>query len=416
VNRPDEPTPVTSLALRLAEWAHDLQPSRGDLELAHRSLLDTVAVTLAARGHPVTALASGLPEGARWAVAGHVLDFDDLHMESTTHISAVCVPTALAAGGGAKAYLAAAGVMTRLGTALGWAHYSAGWHATCTAGAPASAAGAAVALGLTTRQIATAIALAVPAAGGVQRAFGTDGKSLQVGFAVDAGIRAARLAAAGAQADPSALDAWLSLVGGDPGAGQAGLAGQAVPAGPAVPGGLAVKLYPCCYALQRPISALAELARARGLDAGQVSRIVLRTPEAAVKPLIHHRPVTGLQAKFSLEYAAAAALLDGYPGFASFTDEAVRRPDAIRLAGLVETKLEPGGSWLLDGELEAAVHTKTGGIERITQRFPPGSPARPPAPDQLRAKLADCVAALDTDPATWTWDTAAHVLRAGLLP
>jgi 2-methylcitrate dehydratase PrpD len=410
VNRPDEPTPVTSLALRLAEWAHDVRPSRGDLELAHRSLLDTVAVTLAARDHPVTALASGLPEGARWAVAGHVLDFDDLHMESTTHISAVCVPTALAAGGGAKAYLAAAGVMARLGTALGWAHYSAGWHATCTAGAPASAAGAAVALGLTTRQIATAIALAVPGAGGVQRAFGTDGKSLQVGFAVDAGIRAARLAAAGAQADPAALDAWLSLVGGDPGAD------QAVPAGPAVPGGLAVKLYPCCYALQRPISALAELARARGLDAGQVSRIVLRTPEAAVKPLIHHRPVTGLQAKFSLEYAAAAALLDGYPGFASFTDEAVRRPDAIRLAGLVETKLEPGGSWLLDGELEAAVHTKTGGIERITQRFPPGSPARPPAPDQLRAKLADCVAALDTDPAAWIWDTAAHVLRAGLLP
>jgi 2-methylcitrate dehydratase PrpD len=304
--------------------------------------------------------------------------------------------------------------MARLGAALGWAHYAAGWHATCTAGAPASAAGAAVALGLTTRQIATAIALAVPGAGGVQRAFGTDGKSLQVGFAVDAGIRAARLAAAGARADPSALDAWLLLVGGDPGAGQAGLPGRAVPAGPAVPGGLAVKLYPCCYALQRPISALAELARARGLDASQVSRIVLRTPEAAVKPLIHHRPVTGLQAKFSLEYAAAAALLDGYPGFASFTDEAVRRPDAIRLAGLVETKLEPGGSWLLDGELEAAVHTRAGEIERISQRFPPGSPTRPPTPDQLRAKLADCVAALDTDPATWTWDTAAQVLREGL--
>jgi 2-methylcitrate dehydratase PrpD len=426
MNQWDEPTPATSLALRLAEWAHSLQPSRGDLELARRSLLDTVAVTLAARDHPVTALASGLPEAARWAVAGHVLDFDDLHMESTTHISAVCVPTALATGGGAQAYLAAAGVMARLGRALGWAHYSAGWHATCTAGAPASAAGAAVALGLTERQIATAIALAVPSAGGVQRAFGTDGKSLQVGFAVDAGIRAARLAAAGARADPSVLDAWLSLVGGDPGAGGQDARGdqavpasevpydQAVPAGPAVPGGLAVKLYPCCYALQRPISALAELAQARGLDTSQVSRIVLRTPEATVKPLIHHRPVTGLQAKFSLEYAAAAALLDRYPGFASFTDEAVRRPDVIRLAGLVETKLEPGGSWLLDGELEAAVHTRAGEIDRISQQFPPGSPARPPAPEQLRVKLADCVGALDTDPATWTWETAAQVLREGL--
>ena len=211
---------MTSVAVTLAEWAAGLEPDREDLELAHRSLLDTVAVTLAAREHRVTRLAAAAAcrTGARWAVAGHVLDFDDLHMPSTTHVSVVCVPTALATDGGARAYLAAAGVMARLGTALGWRHYSAGWHATCTAGAPAAAAGAAVALGLPAERIAAAMALAVPAAGGVQRAFGTDAKSLQVGFAVEAGIRAARLAAAGAQADPSALDVWLGLVGGDPSA------------------------------------------------------------------------------------------------------------------------------------------------------------------------------------------------------
>ncbi len=59
---------------------------------------------------------------------------------------------------------------------------------TCTAGAPAAAAGASVALGLSADQIAIAIALAIPAAGGLQRAFGTDAKSLQVGFAVEAGL------------------------------------------------------------------------------------------------------------------------------------------------------------------------------------------------------------------------------------
>src|SRR5215469_12726641 len=172
---------MTSVAVTLAEWAAALDPDPDDLDLAHRSLLDTAAVALAARDHRVTRLAASLPEGARWAVAGHVLDFDDLHMPSTTHVSAVCVPTSLALGGGARAYLAGAGVMARLGTALGWRHYSAGWHATCTAGAPASAVVAAVAMGLQPDQIATAIALAVPAAGGVQRAFGTDAKSLQVG-------------------------------------------------------------------------------------------------------------------------------------------------------------------------------------------------------------------------------------------
>jgi len=395
---------MTSVAVTLAEWAAGLEPGREDLDLAHRSLLDTVAVTLAGRDHRVTRLASGLAAGARWAVAGHVLDFDDLHMPSTTHVSVVCVPTALAVSqrtddGGARAYLAAAGVMARLGTALGWRHYSAGWHATCTAGAPAAAAGAAVALGLPAKRIAAAIALAVPAAGGVQRAFGTDAKSLQVGFAVEAGLRAARLAAAGAQADPSALDAWLALVGGDPSAVD--------PSGPAVPNGLAIKLYPCCYALQRPISALSEIA----VDPAAVRRIVLRTPEATVVPLIHHRPQDGLQGKFSLEYAAAAALLDTYAGFGSFTDEAVRREEARRLAGLVETKLDPGGDWLLDGELEAEIHTGDGTVLRVRQQYPPGFPARPPTADQLAAKLADCVRGLDTDPAAWTWDNAADILR-----
>jgi 2-methylcitrate dehydratase PrpD len=404
---------MTSVAVGLARWAHDLEPHAADLDLARRSLTDTVAVTLAARDHPVTRLAAaagaGLTEGARWAVTAHILDFDDLHMPSTTHISAVCVPTALATAGGARGYLAAAGVMARLGTALGWPHYAAGWHATCTAGAPASAAGAAVALGLSADQIATAIALAVPGAGGVQRAFGTDGKSLQVGFAVEAGIRAARLAAAGASADPTALDAWLALVGADPAA--VARLGNDVGAGPAVPGGLAIKIYPCCYALQRPISALSQLARGEGVQADDVRRIVLRTPEGTVVPLIHHRPDTGLQGKFSLEYAAAAALLDDHPGFSSFTDAAVRRDEAGRLVGLVETKLDPGGSWLLDGRLEAEIHTRDGSVLRTSQQFPPGAPARPPSDAQLQAKLADCVRGMDTDPVAWTWDNAADTLR-----
>jgi 2-methylcitrate dehydratase PrpD len=301
--------------------------------------------------------------------------------------------------------------MARLGMALGWRHYAAGWHATCTAGAPAAAAGAAVALGLPAERIAAAMALAVPAAGGVQRAFGTDAKSLQVGFAVYAGLRAAQLAAAGAEADPEALDTWLGLVGGDPSALDPSAVGPSVvdPSGPLIPNGLAIKLYPCCYALQRPIAALAELAPR--LEPAAVRRIVLRTPEATVVPLIHHRPESGLQGKFSLEYAAAAALLDDYPGFGSFTDDAVRRDAARRLVSLVEITLEPGGDGLLDGELEAEIHLGDGTVRRARQQFPPGSPARPPTEDQLRAKLDDCVGDLDTDPSEWTWENVPGVLR-----
>src|ERR1700751_2514583 len=101
---------MTSTASVLAHWAHDLEPTAADLALADRSLLDTVAVTLAARDPPVTKIAASLSEAGRWATAGHVLDFDDLHMPSTTHVSAVCVPAALGVGGRARAYLGAAGV------------------------------------------------------------------------------------------------------------------------------------------------------------------------------------------------------------------------------------------------------------------------------------------------------------------
>jgi 2-methylcitrate dehydratase PrpD len=392
---------VTSLAGDLATWAAELTPSDEDLALADRSLLDTVAVAVAARTEPVVGLAAGVSEAARWATAAHVLDFDDLHMQSTTHISVVCLPAVVAAGGGPRAYLAAAGVMARLGTALGWSHYTSGWHATTTAGAPAAAVGAGIALGLDADQLATAMALAVPAAGGVQRAFGTDGKSLQAGFAADAGVRAARLTAAGATADPSALDAWFELVGGDPRALDMG--------GPAVPGGLAIKVFPCCYALQRPISALSDLTR-QGLDPAEVERIVVRTPKGTVAPLIHHRPDTGLQAKFSIEYAAATALLDDYSGFWSFTDEAVQRPEARRLVDLVEVQLGDGGDWLLAGEFEAEVHAR-GRVLYAREQFPPGSPQRPPTHDELLRKVRDCLTGTDLDPTTVDWSTAGQILR-----
>ena len=397
--------PVVPVAQALAEWASALTSTEDDLTLARRSLLDTVAVGIAAREHQILAVGASLGEAGRWAAACHVIDFDDLHMPSTTHISTVCVPVALATGGGAQAYLAGAGVMARVGTALGWKHYSAGWHATTTAGALGAAVTAAVAKGLDADGIARAIGLAVPAAGGMQRAFGTDAKSLQIGFAADAGVRAAELAAAGATADLSAVEAWMSLVGGDP---------QAVNlAGPTVPDGLAIKIYPACYALQRPISTVTS-ALASSLtdpvDQASVQRVTIRTPAATVQPLIHHRPKDGLQGKFSLEYAVATAILDDHQGFASFSDEAVQRPEAQRLIELVEISLDDGGDWLLSGKAEVAVHT-TDGVVTGELRFPPGSPQRPPTDAELAQKVADCLDGTGLDDAAITWEGAAGLLR-----
>ncbi len=388
---------TAGLAEKLARWATELDPSEEDLALARRALFDTVGVMFAARENELAPLFAQLSEAGRWAALAHVLDYDDLHLPSTTHISAVCVPVALASSAGnpsadpARAYLAGAGVMARLGTALGWRHYSAGWHATCTTGAPGAAVTAAVARGLDADATARAIALAIPGAGGVQRAFGTAAKSLQVGFAADAGVRAAALVAAGASANELSLEQWMALVGGDPGAAELG--------GPAVPGGLAIKPFPCCYALQRPIAAAIAL---EPVGADQVRRIVVRTPAASLAPLIHHSPQTGLEGKFSLEYGIAAALLDGTPGFDSFSDEAVRRPDAIRLMGTVEVEATDGGDHLLTGDVEIEIEGR-----RTSLELPPGAPNRPMTDGELTAKLELCGAG---DLAELSWGSAAQVL------
>jgi 2-methylcitrate dehydratase PrpD len=313
----------------------------------------------------------------------------------------VCVPATLAAGGDARAYLAGAGAMSRLGAALGWSHYEAGWHATCTAGAPACAVATGVAMGLDAERLAAAMALAVPAAGGVQRAFGTAAKSLQVGFAADAGVRAARLAAAGASADPRALDQWLALVGGD--------GARLDLTGPAVPGGLAIKLFPCCYALQRPISAMLELGE---VAPHRVARIVVRTPGATLQPLIHSRPTTGLEGKFSLEYALAATLVDGHPGFDSFTDDAVARPAVRDLADRVDVIATPGGDDLLSGTTAIELELDDGSRLNAELDLPPGAPARPPSDADLQAKIAECAGDLAPEITALTWVDAAAFLRA----
>lgn len=402
--KPDSPRPA---ATALADWALALVPSEEDRAVADRALVDTVSVGVAAREHRIVRMAASLTDAGKWATVCHVLDFDDLHMPSTAHISTVCVPVALATGGGAGAYLAGAGVMARVGMALGWRHYSLGWHATTTAGALGAAVTAAVAFGLDTDQIARALALAVPAAGGVQRAFGTDAKSLQIGFAAEAGIRAAKLAAAGASADVSAVDDWINLVGGNP---------QTLDLkGPALPGGLAIKMYPACYALQRPISAVKSAVHEVDwqLDPSTVRRIRVRTPAASVHPLIHHQPRDGLQGKFSIEYGVATALLDKTQGFEEFSDEAVRRPEAERLMALVETILDGRGDSLLSGQVGIEIHS-TDGVLTGSLQYPPGSPQRPPTAAELAQKLATCLKGTDVAPSAITWESAAKLLRSVL--
>jgi 2-methylcitrate dehydratase PrpD len=176
-----------------------------------------------------------------------------------------------------------------------------------------------------------------------------------------------------------------------------------------VPGGLAIKLFPCCYALQRPISAALELGR---VNVARVRAIRVETPTSSLAPLIHHRPRTGLEGKFSLEYGIAAALLDGRPGIDSFNDRAVARPEADRLVQAVEIAATEDGAGLLAGQVEVEVALADGHTARAALALPPGAPDRPPSDEELRTKLELCAGSGADEIGALDWTSAGDYLRS----
>ena len=219
-----------------------------------------------------------------------------------------------------------------------------------------------------------------------------------MGFAVEAGLRAAALAAAGATADVAALDQWLALVGA--------AASEPLLEGSAIPGGLAVKLFPCCYALQRPIHAVLEALGDEPPPPGEIEAILVSAPTDTLRPLIHHRPQTGLQGKFSLEYAMAASVLDGRPAFESFTDAAVDRAAARALVERVEIRQAPGAEGVLSGAVGVELRLRSDGSRRAEVKLAPGTPERPATDVELAAKLSDCAGAQAAAVAALRWDGA----------
>jgi 2-methylcitrate dehydratase PrpD len=194
------------------------------------------------------------------------------------------------------------------------------------------------------------------------------------------------------------------MLGGD--------AGRVSWQGSCIPGGLAVKLYPCCYALQRPITGARQLTGIS--DSSQISRVIARMSRATMRPLVHSRPRTGLEAKFSLEYALAAALLDDYPGFDSFSDAGVNRPAAWDLSNRVEVVASADGDSLQAGDFSIEVIFNSGRRLNTTVTATPGSSELPLTQAQVHSKLLACVGDRIGQLAEITWEAAAAFLRESL--
>jgi 2-methylcitrate dehydratase PrpD len=423
---------TTELARTAVEWRHP-QPEAA-VTLAEQAVVDTVGVALAARhditvasllhgladdvrGGPATVWVNGAASDARTAAllngtSAHALDFDDVDDQMIGHPSAVMVPAVLATGEevGApgprvvEAYWVGLAVCRALAAALDIdSHYRAGWHSTGTIGAVGAAAACARLRGLGLEEARFAIGIAGSLAAGSRQNFGTMTKPLHAGVAASTGVLAAKLAAVGYTSDEGMLErplGFLALHDGAPGERRVEQEAMAEPR-------LNVKLHACCYYIHAAADAMLEL-RADGLTAEDVRRIRVTGPSESFAALIHHRPVTGLQGKFSMEYAMAGCLLDGALGLTTFTDEAVGRPEAHRMVELVElhsSATPPVGpqEWTWS---YAVVTVETRDGRRLEKRVdkPRGHATRPLEDTDLRRKFDGCLAYGALDASTPLFD------------
>ncbi len=268
-------------------------------------------------------------------VTGHSLDYDDIAVSLNGHPSVFLVPAIFAVGetlhsGGEDvlaAYVIGYETACHIARPVLQSHYTRGWHSTSTFGSLGAAAAVSRLLGLNAAQSAQALGIAASLAGGLRQNFGTMTKPLHAGNAAASGVQAAFLARAGFTSAGDIIEApmgFARVFGHD-----AEVDWQVVGAELgkrfliASPAGLNIKPYPSCGFTHCAIDAALRIREEHGFDPGQVAAIELGVTPFDREVLIYHRPATGLEAKFSLEYCVARALLSGGVNMGHFRDEAV---------------------------------------------------------------------------------------------
>jgi 2-methylcitrate dehydratase PrpD len=270
--------------------------------------------------------------------------------------------------------------------------YDGGWHPTAVCGPVGAAVAAAHLLGLDDAGRDSAVGLGLLRSGGLRSAFGSAGKAIQAGMAAASGVAAARLAAAGATV------ASEHVVWGPGGWAQAFGAPVHRPADqPAIEENW-IKAWPCCLQTHGAIDAALQVRD--------------RLPDGEIVVVVH--PVSrqaaalddvadGLQAKFSIPYLTAFALLRGAPGVTDFAavDDEVRVFAAARIGIRTDAAL-----------LESEARLEVGGDEVTRVLAAIGSPQRPLPAERAAEKLRELSGTLLDGVLDDPERPAADVLRA----
>jgi 2-methylcitrate dehydratase PrpD len=363
-----------SITAEVARFVHDLrfEHLRADvLQLSKKAILDSLGLAIAGAKSEGTAIivryleesgsvqtastaarifGSSVRAAAQFAAlangaAMHADDYDDTYHPSRVHPSAPVISALLAdaerSGAHGRDLLAAFNVgvevTTKVSQAIDGAHYQRGYHATGTCGAFGAAAAVARLRALPPERVIAALGIAGSTAAGLRENFGTMVKPLHTGRAAENGYFAAHLAALGFTSAPTILE-------GDRGFFQAGgggfnadiIRGRLGNPWTFAEPGISIKPFPSGALTHPAMSEMLKLVVQNDVRLEDVDCVRVKTNRLLPENLTYHRPQTGLEGKFSMEFCLASILVLRKAGLNEFTDAVITRRDVQEAIGRID--------------------------------------------------------------------------------
>jgi len=374
------------------------------LEKALAQDLDRGGATLAL-GRKATARTAALINAA----AAHTMEVDDIYRDAIYHPGAPTIAAALAVaqeiGASGEAFLRGVivgyEVSTRIGVAMGRAHYRY-WHNTGTIGSFGAAAAAAAIYGLDAKRFAHALATVATFAAGLQQAFRMDSmsKPLHAGHAAEVGLLAALAAREG-------VTGSLDVLEGEAGFGRAMSDGPDWDKAMATLGAdfhitrMTFKNHACCGHTFAAIDGALELQRALGVNAADIAHVSVGTYRPALEVAGYEQPTTPAEARFSLKYVVATALTHGSVRLAAFEPARMADPATRALMQKIELAVDAELDASFPGQRAAriVIQTRDGRRGEHLQPTRKGDPDMPLTDRELEEKFLELATPVQGDAA-----------------
>jgi 2-methylcitrate dehydratase PrpD len=326
----------------------------------------------------------------------HIVEMDDVDRGSVLHPGAVVIPAALAVAEVRSkrgkdllsSIVAGYEVAIRIGEAVGKKHYFY-FHNTSTCGVFGAAAAASWLLGLDEDRMVWALGNAGTQSSGLWE-FNVDGamsKHLHAGRAAANGVLAALLAERGFTGPSRILEGERGFFratapDADPDRVLAGLG-----SGEPKIHGVSLKPHASCRHTHAAIDcALALRSRA---GSGAIEAIEVDTYGATLALCDRPGPATPYEAKFSLQFCVASALLRGEAGLGAFGEDSIRDSRVRELTSKVHPRVDPEIESRYPREWPARVRVRlaNGNTLEAETSHPKGDPEKPLSSAEIERKF-----------------------------